>query len=97
MHDAGEERGAVGRPATVVELDGHRVCGVGAEINVHHVATLAVDLQGDVVSERRLSLDAAGESPERVIDRLAELLTRPWRTSGRRAASRWASWSASPD
>ena len=75
VHDAGEERGAVGRPATVVELDGHRVCGIGAEINVHHVATLALDLQGDVVSERRLSLDAAGESPERVIDRLAELLT----------------------
>ena len=63
--DAGEERGAVGRPATVVEIDGHRVCGIGAEINVHHVATLALDLQGDVVSERRLSLDAAGESPER--------------------------------
>jgi predicted NBD/HSP70 family sugar kinase len=74
VRDAGEKRGAVGRPATVVQLDGHRVCGVGAEINVHHVATLALDLQGDVVSERRLSLAAAGQPPEAVIGRLGGLL-----------------------
>ena len=97
VRDAGEERGAVGRPATVVELDGHRVCGVGAEINVHHVATLALDLQGDVVSERRLSLDAAGEPPEQVIGRLAGLLTETLADlagAGRRPGR--ASWSASP-
>ena len=72
--DGGAERGAVGRPATTVEIDGRRVCGIGAEINVHHVATLALDLHGDVASERRLSLDAAGQAPEAVIERLVDLL-----------------------
>ncbi len=33
------ERGAVGRPGTSVELDGHAVAGIGAEINVDHVST----------------------------------------------------------
>lgn len=74
VRDAGEERGAVGRPGIVVQLVGRRVCGIGAEINVHHVATLALDLQGDVVSERRLSLAAAGQPPEAVLGRLAGLL-----------------------
>ncbi len=74
VQDGGAERGAVGRPATTVEIDGRRVCGVGAEINVHHVATLALDLHGDVASQRRLSLDAAGQPPEVVIGRLATLL-----------------------
>ncbi len=74
VQDGGAERGAVGRPATTVEIDGRWVCGVGAEINVHHVAALALNLHGDVVSERRLSLDAAGRPAEEVIGRLAELL-----------------------
>jgi predicted NBD/HSP70 family sugar kinase len=74
VQDGGAERGAVGRPATTVELDGRRVCGVGAEINVHHVAVLALDLHGDAVSEQRLSLDAAGQTAHEVIGRLAELL-----------------------
>jgi predicted NBD/HSP70 family sugar kinase len=74
VRDGGAERGAVGRPATTVEIDGRRVCGVGAEINVQHVATFAVDLHGDVASEHRLSLDAAGQPPELVIGRLASLL-----------------------
>jgi predicted NBD/HSP70 family sugar kinase len=74
VRDGGPARGAVGRPATTVEIDGRRVCGVGAEINVQHVATLALDLHGDVASERRLSLDAAGQPPETVVDHLAALL-----------------------
>ena len=74
VRDGGAERGAVGRPATPVEIDGRQVCGVGAELNVHHVAVLALDLHGDVVSERRLSLDAAGDPAETVIGRLAGLI-----------------------
>ena len=48
----------VGRPGTSVELDGHAVCGIGAEVNVNHVSTMALDLTGEVVSEHRLALDA---------------------------------------
>src|SRR3954471_17498181 len=33
----GTERGGVGRPGTTVELDGHGICGLGAEVNVNHV------------------------------------------------------------
>ena len=40
------ERGAVGRPGTSVELDGHAVAGLGAEVNVNHVSTMALDLSG---------------------------------------------------
>lgn len=68
------ERGAVGRPGTTVELDGHGVCGLGAEINVNHVSTLALDLGGRVVSEHKLGLDAHAVPAEDVIDRLAELV-----------------------
>lgn len=66
------ERGAVGRPGTTVELDGHQLCGLGAEINVNHVSTMAVDLSGTVLSEQKLGLDAHAVSAEEVIDRLAE-------------------------
>ena len=68
------ERGAVGRPGTTVELDGHGVCGLGAEVNVNHVSTLALDLGGRVVSERKLGLDAHVVPAEVVLDRLADLV-----------------------
>lgn len=68
------ERGAVGRPGTIVEINGSGAFGVGAEINVHHVSTLAVDLAGETVSERRTSVDTRGLRPDEVVDRLAELL-----------------------
>ena len=68
------ERGAVGRPGTSVELDGHAVAGLGAEVNVNHVSTMALDLTGEVVSEHKLALDARAVSAEEVLDRLAELV-----------------------
>jgi predicted NBD/HSP70 family sugar kinase len=74
VRTGGLERGAVGRPGTAVELDGHGVCGLGAEINVNHVSTLALDLGGRVVSEHKLGLDAHAAPAEDVIDRLAELV-----------------------
>ena len=46
----GMERGSIGRPGTTVELDGHGICGLGAEINVNHVATMALDLAGEQVA-----------------------------------------------
>ena len=70
------ERGGLGRPGTPVELAGHAVCGIGAEINVNHVATMALDLAGRVVVEHRLSLDARRLDATEVIDRLVELVRR---------------------
>jgi predicted NBD/HSP70 family sugar kinase len=68
------ERGAVGRPGTSVELDGHAVAGLGAEVNVNHVSTMALDLAGEVVSEHKLGLDARAVAAEEVLDRLAGLV-----------------------
>src|SRR6478735_4163963 len=73
---AGVERGHVGRPGTSVELDGRAVCGIGAEINVNHVSTLALDLGGTVVAEHRIGLDATKLTADEVLDRLVELIAR---------------------
>ena len=64
----------VGRPSTAVEVDGRTVCGIGAEINVNHVSTIALDLRGEVVEERKLALDARSLDAERVLGHLADLV-----------------------
>jgi predicted NBD/HSP70 family sugar kinase len=76
VRTAGVERGNLGRPGTAVELDGRTVCGIGAEINVNHVATIALDLAGDVVAEHRLALDANRLAAAEVLDHAAELVER---------------------
>lgn len=68
------EQGGVGRPGTSVELDGHGVAGLGAEINVFNLAVLALDLSGAVVSEQRIPLDARTVPAEEVLDRLVALV-----------------------
>ncbi len=68
------QRSAVGRPGTAVELDGHGVVGIGAEINVNHVSTVALDLSGRVRAERKLALDARSLDAEQVVDHLVDLV-----------------------
>ena len=68
------DHGARSRAALAVELDGRGVCGIGAEINVNHVSTMAVDLRGEVVEERRLALDARSLDADRVLGRLVDLI-----------------------
>lgn len=68
------QRGTVGRPGVAVELDGRSICGIGAEVNVNHVSTLALDLSGRVLAEHRLSLDAHDAPVEDVVDRLGRLV-----------------------
>lgn len=72
--ESAAERGAIGRPGLLVELDGHGVCGIGAEINVDYVAVTALDLGGDVVSEHRMPLDVAHLKPGPTLDKLAGLI-----------------------
>lgn len=73
---AGIERGGLGRPGTAVELDGSTVCGIGAEINVNHVSTIALDLAGRVVAEHRLPLDAHRLTVAEVLDEMTALVQR---------------------
>ena len=75
VRSAGIERGGMGRPGTAVELDGRAICGIGAEINVNHVAATALDLRGDVVAEHRSAIDAHRLSVSEVLDRLTELVS----------------------
>src|SRR3954451_3724531 len=74
--ESGVDRaGAVGRPGVVVELDGRRVYGIGAEINVDYVALIVLDLRGIVVSGRRLAMDVPRMGPDLVLDRIGAVLT----------------------
>lgn len=68
------EQGSVGRPGTAVGLFGGRLCGIGAEVNVDHVATMAVDLTGEVLAESRRGLDTRQLGPTEVLDELVALL-----------------------
>ena len=109
MRAAGVERGGLGRPGTTVELDGRSVCGIGAEINVNHVATIALDLSGTVVAEHRVALDANRLAVAEVLDTMADLVVadrrrrprrrrddrRPHRGRGRTPRPERASWSPS--
>lgn len=70
------ERGGVGRPGTTVALHGGAVCGIGAEINVDHVAVLALDLAGSVVAETRHGLVTQRLGADGVLDDLTGLLAR---------------------
>jgi predicted NBD/HSP70 family sugar kinase len=72
--DGGTVHPAVGRPSTAVQLDGRSVCGIGAEVNVNQVSTIALDLRGEVVEERRLALDARALGAEEVLARLVGVL-----------------------
>ncbi|MFC0623851.1 ROK family transcriptional regulator [Kribbella deserti] len=74
LREAESERGAVGRPGQLVELDGRRVCGVGAELNVEYLAVTALDLTGEVIIESRIPFDAAHLGADATFDRLAGLI-----------------------
>lgn len=52
----GERRS--GRPATLVEIDGRSVVSIGLEINVGHIAAVALDLSGRELVHRRRALEA---------------------------------------
>lgn len=66
------ERGAVGRPGRVVEIDTSSFAALGAEVNIDYVSVLAMDLDGGVVEERRVPMDTAAMAPGRVQQRLAD-------------------------
>ncbi len=66
--------GSVGRPGTLVELDGRGVCGVGVEVNVDYLAVLVLDLRGTVRAERRLAVDVAGTPAAEVLVVASDLI-----------------------
>jgi predicted NBD/HSP70 family sugar kinase len=74
VREGGVERtGSVGRPSQPIELDGRDVVGVGLDINVEYVTVVALNLKGETVFERRVSLDLSRLGRHRVLDVLTDL------------------------
>ncbi len=63
----------IGRPATMLELDGRHVLAVGAEVNVDYLAVLVTDLAGRKIYEQRRAYDAIADGPDHSITALAGL------------------------
>ncbi len=68
VRDLGRETDQrVGRPATLLELDGSGVVTVGVELNVGYTSVIANDLAGTTVYERRRPLAAASSEFETLL------------------------------
>lgn len=65
------ERGAIGRPGRVVQIDTTSYVALGVEVNIDYVSVLAMDLDGGVVEEQRLPMDTANMAPEQVLEAMA--------------------------
>lgn len=78
-----EQTGYTGRPGRAYQVD-DQVYGIGVEINVDYVSTVALDLAGVVRDARRVSLDAKGTTPDLVLDTVAALLRQTLRATALR-------------
>jgi predicted NBD/HSP70 family sugar kinase len=65
------ERGGMGRPGQVIDLDRVNYVAIGAEINIDYISVLAMNLRGETVAEKRIPLDTAHMAPDDVIRHLA--------------------------
>ncbi|MFD8566990.1 ROK family protein [Streptomyces sp. NPDC059639] len=63
-----QREGAVGRPGTLVHLDGGGLCGVGVEISTSYVHVLALALDGTPVYGHRVPLAVKDEGTEATLD-----------------------------
>jgi predicted NBD/HSP70 family sugar kinase len=75
VEEGESERGGVGRPGQAIRLSGGHHFAVGSQINVDYVSALAMNLQGEVVSERRIALDTAHLERAVVLKQLAAIIT----------------------
>ena len=77
VREVGPEAGQrLGRPATLVELDGGHVVTLGVEINVGHVGVLGADLSGNPVYERRRPMAVDSSAVEQVVPIVVEEINR---------------------
>jgi predicted NBD/HSP70 family sugar kinase len=67
------DRRRLGRPATVLELDGRGVASLGIELNVDFVTALATDLGGRTLFQRTRAIDAASRPPKRSLATLVSV------------------------
>jgi predicted NBD/HSP70 family sugar kinase len=68
-----DEQRRLGRPATLLQLDGRNVVALGIELNVDFLDVLATDLSGEALVRRQRTIDAAGQSRQRTLTSLISL------------------------
>ncbi|GIG61749.1 transcriptional regulator [Longispora fulva] len=68
-----ERDGAIGRPRQAVHLDGATICGLGVEISVDYARTIALNLRGDLLLDRRITI-TPGQDSGAVLDAVAGLI-----------------------
>jgi predicted NBD/HSP70 family sugar kinase len=68
-----DDQGRVGRPATLLELDGRQVAALGLELNVDLLTIVATDLAGRTLFHRTRALDAASRPVKRTLDTLISI------------------------
>lgn len=73
VHEVGLTPGGLGRPATLLQLDGRNIACVGLEVNVDVVEVLVTDLAGRHLFQRTRPVDVAGTTPARALRTLATL------------------------
>ncbi len=60
--------GAVGRPGTLMHVDGQGICGIGVEISTSYVHVLALTLSGTAAFEHRTAVAVADAGAAAVLD-----------------------------
>ncbi|MEV0095386.1 ROK family transcriptional regulator [Streptomyces sp. NPDC050738] len=78
-----QREGAVGRPGTLVRIDGRGLCGIGVEISTSYVHVLALTLGGDSVYEHRVAVAVAEAGTEEVLDLTAQAIRACFTALGR--------------
>lgn len=73
VNEGATERGAVGRPGRVVELDAVRHVAIGVEVNIDYVSVLGMNLRGEAIAESRVPLDTANMDPAALLHRMGEV------------------------
>jgi predicted NBD/HSP70 family sugar kinase len=75
VHDAGVSAGGQGRPGQLVDLRPDSVCGIGLDVHVGHVGVLVTNLSGEVLFQKRATVDVPTAGPEQTLAQLAQLAT----------------------
>lgn len=76
LREIGLTEHRIGRPATMLAIDGRGYIGIGVQVGIDHLTAVAVDLAGRRVLTWRRTSATAGRSPGRVIAEVAGLVRR---------------------
>lgn len=75
-----DDQRRLGRPATLLELDGRRVAALGIELDVDSMKVLATDLGGRTLAQTSRVLDVAGRPQKRILATVISTTQRVYET-----------------